>query len=211
MNRFLKDGPGQDMLTLSRLGLLGGAVAGSGLLLVLLLDGPEAAGALVALIVAVAVLVARYATGAGAVDSAYRDEVRLLRTRAPGMGEWRRNVKTSTGPDGALYYRAVLRIELRRLYAAALAEHHHVSLEHQPERAAELIGPELWAWLGPVPPDTGPEGEVPADVLRRLVDRLEALGAPRDSDHDRDHAPARTSSRTRTRTRTPRTGKDQAK
>ncbi|MFE1586149.1 hypothetical protein ACFW6Q_10715 [Streptomyces sp. NPDC058737] len=207
MNRSLEDGPGQDMLSLPRLGLLGGAVAGSGLLLVLLLDGPEAAGALAVLLAAAAVLVARYVTGAGAVDSAYRDEVRLLRTRAPGMGEWRRNVKTSTGPDGALYYRAVLRIELRRLYAAALAEHHHVSLEHQPERAAELIGPELWPWLGPVPPDTSPGGAVPVEVLRRLVDRLEALGAPR----DRDHAPAQTRTRTRTRTRTSRTGKDQAK
>ncbi|MDA4886691.1 hypothetical protein PFZ55_07295 [Streptomyces sp. MS2A] len=197
MNRFPQDGPGQDLLSLPRLGLLGGAVAGTGLLLVLLLDGPEAAGALVALLAAVAVLVARYVTGAGAVDSAYRDEVRLLRTRAPGMGEWWRNVKTSTGPDGALYYRAVLRIELRRLYSAALAEHHHVSLEHQPERAAELVGPELWPWLGPVPPGTGPEGEVPVDVLRRLVDRLEALGAPR----TRSPLP---------RPRTSRTGKDQA-
>ncbi|MFJ6074225.1 hypothetical protein ACIQFU_25905 [Streptomyces sp. NPDC093065] len=198
MNRSL-EARGQEMLPLRRLGLLAGAVVGSGVLLVLLLDGPGAAGALVALAVAAALLVARYAIGAGAVDSVYRDEVRLLRTRAPGMGEWRRNVKTSTGPDGALYYRAVLRVELRRLYAAALAEHHHVSLEHQPERAAELVGPELWPWLGPVPPDTGPAGEVPVDVLRRLVDRLEALGAPRDS----DGAP--------TRTRTSRTGKDQAK
>ncbi|MGW4547192.1 hypothetical protein ACWEN4_12525 [Streptomyces violaceorubidus] len=178
------------MLTLGRLGALGAAVAGSGVLLVLLLDGAEAAGALVALLVAAALLAARYVAGAGALDSGYRDEVRLLRTRAPGMGEWRRNVGTSTGPDGALYYRAVLRTELRHLYAAALAEHHHVSLEHQPERAAELIGPELWPWLGPVPPGTGPDGEVPLDVLRRLADRLEALGAPR--------------------TRSPRTGKDQA-
>ncbi|MFE2591518.1 hypothetical protein ACFXDD_21440 [Streptomyces anthocyanicus] len=191
-----------DMLSLTRLGLLGGAVAGSGVLLVLLFDGPVAAGALVALLVAVAVLAARYVAGAGALDSAYRDEVRLLRTRAPGMGEWRRNVGTSTGPDGAHYYRAVLRTELRRLYAAALAEHHHVSLEHQPERAAELVGPELWPWLGPVPPGTGPDGEVPLDVLRRLVDRLEALGSPR--------APGARTPSTRTRTRTPRTGKDQA-
>jgi hypothetical protein len=169
---------GEDMLTLRRLGALGGAVAGSGVLLVLLFDGPGAAGALVALLVAVALLAARYVAGAGALDSAHRDEVRLLRTRVPGMGEWRRNVATSTGPDGALYYRAVLRPELRHLYAAALAEHHHVSLEHQPERAAELVGPELWPWLGAVPPRTGPDGEVPLDVLRRLVDRLETLGAP---------------------------------
>jgi hypothetical protein len=199
------------MLTLPRLGLLTGAVAGSGLLLVLLLDGAEAAGALGALLVAVALLVARYVTGAGALDSAYRDEVRLLRSRVPGMGEWRRNVTTSTGPDGALYYRAVLRTELRHLYAAALAEHHHVSLEHQPERAAELIGPELWPWLGPVTPGTGPDGGVPVDVLRRLVDRLEALGTPSTSG-TRSTSSTRSAPSTSStpRTRLPRTGKDQA-
>ncbi|MFF0645914.1 hypothetical protein ACFYVV_20180 [Streptomyces tendae] len=199
MNRPTAGGSGEDMLTLPRLGLLGGALAGSGVLLVLLLDGAEAAGALVALLVAVALLAARYVAGAGALDSAYRDEVRLLRTRVPGMGEWRRNVTTSTGPDGALYYRAVLRTELRHLYAAALAEHHHVSLEHQPERAAELVGSELWPWLGTVPPGTGPDGEVPVDVLRRLVDRLEALGTP-----PRTRGPHTPSPRS------PRTGKDQS-
>ncbi|ANB09302.1 hypothetical protein SAM40697_5346 [Streptomyces ambofaciens] len=168
-----------DMLTRGRLGLLGGAVAGSGLLLVLLLDGFEAACALLVVLTVVVLLLTRYAAGAAAFDSARREEVGLLRTRAPGMGEWRRNVGTATGPDGALYYRAVLRPELRHLYAAALAEHHHVSLDQQPERAAELVGTELWPWLGPEPPRTGPDGEVPVDVLRHLVDRLETLGAPR--------------------------------
>jgi hypothetical protein len=179
VNRAADRTPGPELLPLRRLGLLGGAVAGSGVLLVLLLDGPEAAGAVVAVLVVAALVVARYVAGAGAFDPGRRDEVRLLRTRAPGMGEWRRNIHTATGPDGALYYRAVLRPDLRRLYAAALAEHHHVSLELQPERAAELIGPELWPWLGPEPPRTGPDGDVPVDVLCRLVDRLEALGAPR--------------------------------
>ncbi|MFE6176072.1 hypothetical protein [Streptomyces sp. NPDC056464] len=179
------------MLTLRpRLGLLGGAVAGSGVLLVLLLDGPRAAAALVTVLVVAALVVARYVAGADAFDYGGRDEVRLLQTRAPGMGEWRRNVRTATGPDGALYYRAVLQPELRRLYAAALAEHHHVSLDHQPQRAAKLVGPELWPWLGPEPPRTGPDGDIPLDVLRRLVDRLEELGTPR--------------------TRTPRTRKEEA-
>ncbi|MET8568936.1 hypothetical protein [Streptomyces sp. NPDC004783] len=171
--------PARDPLPLRRIGLLGGAVAGSGVLLVLLLDGAGAAGAVVALLVVVGLLLARYVAGAGALDSGWRDEVRLLRTRAPGMGEWRRNVETATGTDGAVPYRTLLRPELRRLYAAVLAEHHHVSLDHQPERAARLIGEELWPWLGSRPPATGPDGEVPVDVLRRLVDRLEELGAPR--------------------------------
>lgn len=179
MNLPTDPAPERETLTLRRLGLLGGAVAGSGVLLVLLLDGPEAAGAVVTVLAVAALVVTRYVAGAGAFDSGRRGEVRLLRTRAPGMGEWRRNVRTATGPDGALYYRAVLRPELRRLYAAALAEHHHVSLDHQPRRAAELIGPELWPWLGHEPPRTGSDGDVPPDVLRRLVDRLEALGAPR--------------------------------
>ncbi|MFI2380269.1 hypothetical protein ACH5AO_35315 [Streptomyces sp. NPDC018964] len=177
MNRLTAPEPGT--FTLLRLGLLGGAIAGSGVLLVLLLDGAEAAGAVVTVLVVVALVLARYVVGAGAFDSGRRGEVRLLGTRAPGMGEWRRNVRTATGSDGALYYRAVLRPELRRLYAAVLAEHHHVSLDHQPRRAAELIGPELWPWLGHETPRTGPDGDVPLDVLRRLVDRLEELGTPR--------------------------------
>ncbi|MEU3661419.1 hypothetical protein AB0E77_16930 [Streptomyces sp. NPDC032940] len=178
MNRTAGRTPEPDALPLRRLGLLGAAVAGSGVLLVLLLDGPVAAGAVVTVFVVAALVVARYVAGAGALDPGRRDEVQLLRTRAPGIGEWRRNVDTALGPDGAYYYRAVLRPELRHLYAAALAEHHHVSLEQQPERAAGLIGPELWPWLGPEPPRTGPDGGVPVDVLRRLVDRLEALGTP---------------------------------
>lgn len=200
MNRAVDGTPGRELLTLRRLGLLGGVVAGSGVLLVLLVDGAEAAGAVVTVLVVAALIVARYVAGAGALDSGRRDEVRLLRTRAPGMGEWRRNIRTATGPDGALYYRAVLRPELRRLYAAVLAEHHHVSLDQQPERAAELIGPELWPWLGFETPRTGPDGDVPVDVLRRLVDRLEALGAPR----------ARVSHARVPRTRTPRTHKEEA-
>ena len=201
------------MLTLLWLGLLGGAVAASGVLLVLLFDGAEAAGALVALLLAVALLVARYAAGAGALDSGHRHEVWLLRTRVPGMGEWRRNIRTATGSDGALYYRAVLRPELRRLYAAALAEHHHVSLDQQPERAAELIGPDLWPWLGFGTPRTGPDGEVPVEELRRLVDRLETLNAPRSP---RTGNPRTGNPRTgipgtgNSRTGDPRTGKDEA-
>ncbi|MFG3160646.1 hypothetical protein ACGFY8_12295 [Streptomyces sp. NPDC048232] len=170
---------GHTAFTPRGLGLLGAVVAASGVLLVLLLDGVRAAGAVVTLLAVATLVVARYVAGAGALDSGRRSDVRLLRTRTPGMGEWRRNVRTATGPDGALYYRAVLRPELRRLYAAALAEHHHVSLDQQPRRAADLIGPDLWPWLGSETPGTGPDGGIPVDVLRRLVDRLEHLGSPR--------------------------------
>ncbi|MZE73002.1 hypothetical protein [Streptomyces sp. SID5789] len=179
MNGRTQRPAGQGTFSLRGLGLLGAAVAVSGVLLVLLLDGARAAGAVVTLLAVATLIVARYVAGAGALDSARRDDVRLLRTRTPGMGEWRRNVRIATGPDGALYYRAVLRPELRRLYAAALAEHHHVSLDHQPRRAAELIGPDLWPWLGSETPRTGPDGGIPVDVLGRLVDRLEQLGSPR--------------------------------
>ncbi|MYW62790.1 hypothetical protein GTY65_01655 [Streptomyces sp. SID8379] len=173
--------PRRMLLTVPQLVSLLGAVAVSGVLLILLVDGPVPAGATAALLAAGALFFARYVVGADAQDSGRRGEVRLLRTRAPGMGEWHRNVRISLGPDGALGYRAVLRPELRRLFAAALAEHHHVSLDQQPDRAAELIGLELWRWLGPEPPATGPDGAIPAEVLGRLVDRLEALGerAPR--------------------------------
>ncbi|MFF8682668.1 hypothetical protein ACF07F_32615 [Streptomyces sp. NPDC015237] len=179
MNGRTERPAGQGTFTLRGLGLLGAAVAASGVLLVLLLDGVRAAGAVVTLLAVATLVVARYVAGAGALDSGRRGDVRLLRTRTPGMGEWRRNVRTATGPDGALYYRAVLRPELCRLYAAALAEHHHVSLDRQPGRAADLIGPDLWPWLGSQTPRTGPDGGIPVDVLRRLVDRLEHLGSPR--------------------------------
>ncbi|MFI7336535.1 hypothetical protein ACIBUY_01175 [Streptomyces sp. NPDC050085] len=170
--------PGSRTLTIRQLLLVCGVMGASAVLLVLLVDGTEAAAAVVAVLAAGALLVARYVAGAGAVDSGRRDDARLLRTRAPGMGEWRHDIRTATGPDGALYYRAMLRPRLRRLFAAVLAEHHHVALEHQPLRAAELIGPELWPWLGHDLPGAGPDGDVPAEVLRRLVDRLEALAAP---------------------------------
>ncbi|MEV5614009.1 hypothetical protein [Streptomyces sp. NPDC052225] len=173
------DSRAHPLLTLRQLGLLCALIATSGLLLVLLVDGAAAAGSVVTVLAVVALIVARYAAGADVFDSARREDVRLLRTRAPGMGEWRRNVRTATGPDGSLYYRAVLRPELRRLFAAALAEHHHVSLDQQPRRAAELIGAELWPWLGHEQPGTGPQGEVPVEVVGRLVERLEALNAPR--------------------------------
>ncbi|WP_394428952.1 hypothetical protein [Streptomyces sp. SGAir0957] len=166
-------------LTVHRLLALLGAVAGSAVLLVWLVDGPVAAGAVVTVLVVAGLAVARYVAGAGSLDSGWRDDVRLLRAREPGMGEWRSNVRTAVSPDGALYYRAVLRPELRRLFAAALAEHHHVSLDHQPERAAALVGTDLWPWLGPATPATGPDGDVPVEVLRRLADRLDALSTPR--------------------------------
>ncbi|MYT74496.1 MULTISPECIES: hypothetical protein [unclassified Streptomyces] len=170
---------GRPPLTVPRLLLLSAVLAASAVLLILLVDGWVAAGAAAVVLGAGALLCARYVAGADAQDSGRRGEVRLLRTRAPGMGEWHRNVRISLGPDGALCYRAVLRPELRRLFAAALAEHHHVSLDRQPARAAELIGPELWRWLGPEPPATGPDGAIPAEVLGRLVDRLELLGTAR--------------------------------
>ncbi|WP_420036775.1 hypothetical protein ACN2WE_35195 [Streptomyces sp. cg28] len=170
---------GRPPLDVPRLLLLSAVLAASAVLLILLVDGWVAAGATAVVLGAGALLCARYVAGADAQDSGRRGEVRLLRTRAPGTGEWHRNVRISLGPDGALCYRAVLRPELRRLFAAALAEHHHVSLDRQPARAAELIGPELWRWLGPEPPATGPDGAIPAEVLGRLVDRLELLGTPR--------------------------------
>ncbi|MFI7008562.1 hypothetical protein [Streptomyces sp. NPDC050145] len=175
-------------LSVRRLLALCAAVSGSAVLVVLLVDGLAAAGAFVCVLVTAALAGARYVLGAQSLDPRLRDEVRLLRSRSPGMGEWRRHVRGATGPDGALYYRTTLRPQLRRLFAAALAEHHHVSLDHQPERAAALIGPELWPWLGADPPPAdGHPGGVPPDVLHRLTDRLEALGAPR----------TRTGSRTR--------------
>jgi hypothetical protein len=61
--------------------------------------------------------------------------------------------------------------------AARLAERHRVDLYVSPERAAELVGPEVWALIDPRQPpsrNSQPPG-VPRGALALVVDRLERL------------------------------------
>ncbi|MFG1807996.1 hypothetical protein [Streptomyces sp. NPDC049040] len=121
--------------------------------------------------------IARYTTGAGAQDSGFRRSVRLLGSRAPALGEWQRIVDKSIGDRSDVHFIATLRPQLQRLFAARLAERHGVDLHRSPERAEAMIGAELWPWIDPAHRPAQPPDD-PERVLRALLDRLEALGAP---------------------------------
>jgi hypothetical protein len=118
--------------------------------------------------------IARYVSGAGAQDSGFRRSVRLLGSRAPALGEWQRVVDKSLGDRSDVHFNATLRPQLQRLFAARLAERHGVDLYRRPERAAALVGADLWPWIDPERrPAHRPDD--PERVLRALLDRLEAL------------------------------------
>jgi hypothetical protein len=62
-----------------------------------------------------------------------------------------------------------------------LADHAGVRLDGDPEAAAAAVGPEVWELVRPDrprPPDRRARG-IPAARLRRVVESLERIGAPR--------------------------------
>jgi hypothetical protein len=174
--------------SLALLLLAGAAVASETVLAIA--GGPGAAAAGAAAIVVAGLLVARYVGGANAIDAAQRRPVRLVHQREPSLQGWAAAVDAAQ--NSAAGFERVLRPELERLYAVRLADRHGVSLYHEPERAAALIGDEVFAWIdprrptysGPLPPrrvlDRRAQSAnfpppVPDVVLRALVDRLETL------------------------------------
>lgn len=164
----------------------GGATAVAALWVCL---GPAGAGVGAAVLAAGALAVARYVAGADAFDGDYRRSVRLVTAREPSLQGWAAAVDAAReSPAG---FERVLRPQLERLYAVRLAERHGVSLHTEPERAAALVGPQLFGWIDPrrpVPADpprrtvldrrartaTAPP-PLPAPVLEALVRRLETL------------------------------------
>lgn len=141
--------------------------------LLALTDGLAAAATGLALITVVALGIGRYIGGAGAQDSGLRRSVRLLSSSAPVLGEWPRVVRKVLAEDGAIHYTVMLRPQLQRLFAARLAERHGVRLYQTPDRAAAIVGPELWPWIDPE--SNPPQSAVPPQVLAALLDRLETL------------------------------------
>jgi hypothetical protein len=149
---------------------------------------PAAAGSL-ALLVAAAIWLAGYVGGAEVFDGEYRRALRLVRQRTLSMLGWSSLVSAARGSTANFDH--AVKPELERLYAVRLAEKYGVSLHTEPERAAALIGPELWPWIDPrrvpahpsaKPPhqaldrrSASPPPAPPDSVLRALVDRLEAL------------------------------------
>ena len=135
-------------------------------------------------------LTARYVFGAATFDGDYRRELRLVQEREPSLHTWVSNLEIGRG--SALGFERALRPQLERLYAVRLAEHHSVSLYREPDRARELIGPQLWPWINPQRPAT-PTAPPPRNLLDRraqaayepppvpdalilaLIDRLEEL------------------------------------
>ncbi|MEY9942278.1 hypothetical protein [Streptacidiphilus sp. MAP5-3] len=130
----------------------------------------------------------RWALGASGMDSGYRRRTRLAVGREPTLRYWGLALSDAANtPEG---YGLHLYPLLLRLYEVRLAEQHGISLRAQPERAAAVIGRELWPWLDPRLPRTpralrvaraaGTQDlpisrPVPQAVLEALVARLESL------------------------------------
>ncbi|MEU8432840.1 hypothetical protein AB0F18_07965 [Streptomyces sp. NPDC029216] len=150
-----------------------GTVALAAEVLLALADGVAAAATGLALITSVALVLGRYAAGGGAQDDGCRRAVRLLGSRAPALGRWRRMVTETLADDAEAHLRTVMRSQLQRLFAARLAERHGVAMYRDPQRARELVGAELWPWIDPGA--AAPQPALPEPVLRSLLDRLEAL------------------------------------
>jgi hypothetical protein len=148
-------------------------VAAAAAVLIYLVDGLVAAATGLALIAVGGLALARYAAGADAQDSGSRAAVRLLGSRTPALGEWRRIVDRTLGADGEVHFATTMRPQLQRLFAARLAERHGIDLRRSPQRARGMVGPELWPWLDPDAPP--PQPELPEPILHALLARLEAL------------------------------------
>jgi hypothetical protein len=151
--------------------------------------GAAGAGIGAAVLAVAGMLVARYVAGADAFDGDYRRSVRMVTAREPSLQGWAAAVDAARASSAG--FERVLRPQLERLYAVRLAERHGVSLHTEPDRAAALVGPQLFGWIDPRRPApaepprrtvldrraraaTAPP-PVPDPVLEALVRRLETL------------------------------------
>lgn len=169
------------------------SILGAGALAVeivlVLVGGWLAAGVGLILLAVLGLGLAAYVGGSEVMDGRYRRPLRMVRQRNLSMLGWTSLVAAARSSTGNFQH--AVKPELERLYAVRLAEKHGISLHAEPERAAELIGPDLWPWIDPrraptPPPAKGPRQALdrrsaapappPTDViLTALVDRLEQL------------------------------------
>lgn len=154
-----------------------------------LVGGGAAAAVGLAALAAIVIAVLCYVAGAEILDGQYRKPLRMVRRRNLSMLGW--TALVSSARSSATGFAHGARPEIQRLYAVRLAEKHGISLLTEPEKAAALIGPELWPWIDPARPAPLPvtarpphqaldrrsnAGAPPPDaVLVALVDRLERL------------------------------------
>jgi hypothetical protein len=151
--------------------------------------GWAAAAAGLPLLAAAGLVLAWYVSGAEVMDGQYRRELRMVRQRSLSMLGWSALVSAARSSSGNFEH--AVKPEIQRLYAVRLAERYGVSLHTEPERAAAIVGPQLWPWIdprrAPAQPAARPphqaldrrsaaEPQPPPDaVLAALVDRLEQL------------------------------------
>lgn len=168
--------------------LLGAGFAGIDVVLGLV-GGSVAAAAGLPFLAAAAITLAWYVSGSEVMDGRYRRQLRLVRQRSLSMLGWTSLVAAARSDSGNFEH--AVRPEIQRLYAVRLAERHGVNLHADPERAAEIVGPQLWPWIDPRRPPAQPSARPahqaldrrsaaqpqppPEAVLTALVDRLEQL------------------------------------
>ncbi|WP_157436595.1 hypothetical protein [Actinospica robiniae] len=179
-----------DQMPASRTLILGAAGFAVIVEIALVLVGGGAAAAVgLAALAAIVIAVFCYVAGAEILDGQYRKPLRMVRRRNLSMLGWTALVSSARASATGFAHGA--RPEIQRLYAVRLAERHGISLLTEPEKAAALIGPELWPWIDPSRPAPLPAaaraphqsldrrsnaGAPPPDaVLIALVDRLEQL------------------------------------
>jgi hypothetical protein len=108
-----------------------------------------------------------------AFDAAFAPP-RATRARPASLARVEREVTLSTGTAFDVHFR--LRPLLRSLSSGLLLRH-GVDLERSPERAAELLGPNLWELVAPdarAPEDRAAPG-IPIETVEHAIDRLEEL------------------------------------
>lgn len=168
------------------LSMLGAAALGIEIALALV-GGWLAAGVGLGLLTALGIALACYVSGAEVMDGQFRRPLRMVRQRNLSMLGWTSLVAAARSSTGNFQH--AIKPELERLYAVRLAEKYGISLHTEPERAAALIGPELWPWIDPRRPPAQPSAKAPLQALDRrtaqppppdavlyaLVDRLEQL------------------------------------
>ena len=103
------------------------------------------------------------------------DPLDVLPQRPAELDRLEREVYLSLGSSFYLHHR--LRPLLREIASSRLLLRHGLDLDHRPEKAARLVGPQAWEWLRPdrtEPRDRWAPGP-PLAELTSVIDALERI------------------------------------